>query len=291
MRIVFHLGVHCTDEGRLVRALLRSRGALLSLGVAVPPPRHYRSLLRETLGILNGTAASAEVQELLLDVMVDAEGVSRVVLFNDSLICLPQRAISDEGLYPMAARRLATARGLFPDHLTEFHLALCNPATLVPTLAKRAGPDGYEAVMAGANLLRLRWLPTIRQVLQMNPGVQLTVWCNEDTPLIWPEVLRVLTGLAPEVALEGDNDLLATLLTPEGLAGLIPALAGLDPTDRGTRRERISAALELHGRDEEMEIDADLPGWTEQTVERVTEAYIADCAAIAILPGVTFLQP
>ena len=291
MQIVFHLGAHCTDEGRLVRSLLRSRGALLERGVAVPPPRHYRSLLRETLGILGGAAATAEMQSLLVDTLVDAEGITRLVLFHDSLICIPQRAISEEGLYPMIGRRLAILGNLFPDHEVSFQLALCNPATLVPLLALQSGPGGYETVMAGANVLRLRWLSSIRYVVQTHPGIRLTLWCNEDTPLIWPEVLRGLAGVGPEVAFEGDNDLLATLLTPEGLKGLETALTEGGTTDVAARRELVSRALEAHGLPEHMEFDITLPGWTEEIVARVTEAYVSDCAMIATLPGVTFLQP
>lgn len=291
MQIVFHLGAHCTDEGRLVRSLLRSRGALLNHAVAVPPPRHYRTLLRETLSILGGATATAKMQSLLLDTLVDADAITRLVLFHENLVCIPQRAISEEGLYPMIGRRLAIIGRLFPDHEVSFQLALCNPATLVPMLALQAGPSGYETVMAGANVLRLRWLTTIRDIVQANPGIDLSLWCNEDTPLIWPEVLRGLAGVGPEVALDGDNDLLIALLTPEGWDWLQTALTEIIPTDASARRELVSQALDAHGLGENMQFDINLPGWTDDIVAQVTEAYIRDCAEIAAMPGVRFVQP
>jgi hypothetical protein len=291
MQIVLHLGVHCTDDGRLVRSLLRSRATLDPLGIHVPGPRRYRSFLRDTLNILNGAPANDEVQAILREGLSDREDAARLVLFHENLICLPQRAISEEGLYPMAARRLHAVRNLFPGAEPDLFMALCNPATLVPLLALRAGPDGYETVLGGADLRRLRWLATVRRILDANPGIRLTLWANEDAALIWPEILRALAGLGPEAAMEGDLDLAAALMAEAGLDALSRDLADHPPADAAERHDRIGAALEAHGRSEEMEIEVRLPGWTEEMVAALTESYIADCAAIAEMEGVTFIAP
>lgn len=291
MDIVFHLGVHCTDDGRLVRSLLRSRAPLMGMGIAVPPPRRYRAMLRESYNILNGMAAPADVESLMIDTLTDDEETRRILLFHEGLLCIPQRAISDEGLYPMAPRRMAGFASLFPSHRVELHMALCNPATLVPTLALRAGPNGYETVTDGAIVGRLSWLSTISRTLEANPGLELTLWCNEDTPLIWPEVLRALSGVEPDIELEGDLDLLAALLDDQGLAALTADLAGLAPSDRAARHAAMTRALEVHARPEEMEIDVPLPGWDAGLIEKITARYEADCAAIAELPGVRFIAP
>ena len=50
MRIVYHLGAHCTDEDRLVRCLLKNRATLAEQGIVVPAPTRYRKLLREITG-------------------------------------------------------------------------------------------------------------------------------------------------------------------------------------------------------------------------------------------------
>ena len=47
MEIVYHLGAHCTDEERLLRCLLKNRGALSAQGIVVPGPARYRNLLRD----------------------------------------------------------------------------------------------------------------------------------------------------------------------------------------------------------------------------------------------------
>ena len=49
MRIVYHLGAHFTDEERLLKCLLKNRGILSQNAVAVPGPKSYRVLLRDTI--------------------------------------------------------------------------------------------------------------------------------------------------------------------------------------------------------------------------------------------------
>ena len=165
MRISFHLGVHCTDDGRLVRSALRSREVLASKGIHVPPPRRYRALLRDSLNLLGGAAATVDVQQAIFDALIDSDGANRLVLFHDSLLAIANRAITEEGLYVNAPRRLLAMQNLFPDHEVEFHIALCNPATLIPTLALRAGPGGYEATVGEADIEGLSWMRTVRRIL------------------------------------------------------------------------------------------------------------------------------
>ncbi len=291
MQIVFQLGVHCTDDGRLVRSILRSRAALDDKGIYVPGPRRYRSLLRETLTILGGTRASEDVEQLLLDSLIDSDGVERMLLFHENLITLPQRAIAEDGLYATLASRIAWIRNLFPSHEVEFHMALCNPATLIPTIALRHGAQDYETITAGVDVSRLSWLSTIRRTLEANPDIGLTLWCNEDTPLIWPDLLRSLSALPAATAMEGDLDMADALLTDEGISALRTELLAVSSNDFAERRDKISQALESHGKPEEMAVEVSLPGWNDSLIAQLTARYLADCAEIAELPGVRFIEP
>ena len=67
MRIVYHLGVHCTDEDRLVRCLLKNRATLAEEGIAVPSPTRYRKLLRDAATQLRGAPASDDTAAMILD--------------------------------------------------------------------------------------------------------------------------------------------------------------------------------------------------------------------------------
>ena len=131
----------------------------------------------------------------------------------------------------------------------------------------------------------------IRRVLAQVPGIALTLGGAEDLPLLWPEVIRAIAGVGPEEALEGDHDLIATLMTDEGLAALKASVETQGPRSAAERRRETAGFLERPALPEALEVEIALPGWTGALVAAMTEAYDEDCAEIAALPGVTFLVP
>jgi len=291
MQVVYHLGAHSTDEERLVRGLLRSKGPLAAKGVIVPGPGRYRPILRETMIKLKGGPASREVQEVLLDAVADADHVERLVFSNEFFLCIPQKAVTEGALYPMAARKISAMSNLFPDDDCEFHMALRNPATLIPALLGRLEGVSYEQFVGATDPRQIRWLPVIQRMLAAVPGRTLTLWCNEDTPLIWPEVLRGVAGVGAEFELDADVDVLATIMTEDGLKRLQTYLASHPAANTDQRRKIVSAFLSKFAKPEELEVEVALPGWTEALIDEITDAYDEDVAEIAALPGVRFVTP
>jgi len=291
MQLVFHLGGHCTDDGRLIRSISRSRAAFADGAIHIPGPRGYRSLLRETLGILNGAEASEEVQSLLIDALTDTDDAERILLFHENLLCLPPRIVSENGLYAMTPRRLKAIASMFPAHDCEFYLSISNPAALVPSLVQRGLTESYDALMGMTDPYKLRWWPTINQTLAACPDVNLTIWCNEDAPLVWPQIMRGMCQVPEGTAFEGDTDMATALLSDEGAAVLTASLASDPPSSAAQWADRISAALVENGKADALELNVDLPGWTEEVIDAMSELYLDDCARIAGLPGVRFLTP
>ena len=291
MQIAYHLGVHGTDEDRLVRTLVKNRGTLAARGIAVPSPRAYRQLLPKVAKTLRGGPAGPDTQQVILDALGEDGALDRLVFSHDNLLSFPLNAIGADGLYPTAPARIAAYANLFPEAGAEFFLALKNPATLVPALLDRAAEASYDMIMSGSPPASLRWAPVIRRIVAQVPGIALTLWCAEDLPLLWPEVIRAIAGVGPEEALEGDHDLIATLMTDEGLAALKASVETQGPRSAAERRRETAGFLERHALPEALEVEIALPGWTGALVAAMTEAYDEDCAEIAALPGVTFLVP
>ncbi|GAB4388058.1 hypothetical protein [Albidovulum sp.] len=291
MQIAYHLGAHGTDGGRLVRSLLKDRALLLDHGIAVPMPKTYRQALVRIVKSLGGAPASAEAQQVILDAVLEGDAPERLIFSHENLICYPSQAIRSRGLYAGLAQRVAALANLFPDTESEFFLAICNPALLVPALVEKVPEGGYENVMGGADPLTLRWAPAIRRVFEAVPDARLTVWCSEDMPLLWPDILRALTGLEASVALEGDLDMAGAVLLPDGLMRLQAFLAAHPPRDAAQWRRAVSAFLDKYADPESLEQEVELPGWTAGLVEEMTRFYLADCAEVAAIPGVRFLAP
>ena len=290
MRIVYHLGAHCTDDERLLRCLVKNRAVLGQQGIVVPDPARYRALLRDTAITLKGAAASRDMQAVVLDQIMDEDRADRLILSWENFLSFPQWVLKDR-LYPAAAERVRAFTQIFPEIEAEFHLAIRNPATFLPELYSKQRDKTYEQFMQGADPLLLHWSDVIEDVLRHNPDVPFTVWCDEDTPLIWPEVIQAVSGHAPGTALEDRDEILTSILNSDGYARMQSYLAEHAITSPAQRRRVVSAFLDKFALPERVEMEVDLPGWTEDTVAALTAAYHADIQRIRATPGVTFLTP
>ena len=292
MQIVFHIGAHATDEGALLRSLLRNRDGLAEAGVMVPGPSRYRKILRDVMTTLRGQAASEDAREVIFDAMVDSDSAERLVLFNDSFICIPLRALENGQLYSRAAKA-AWLRNIFPSDNVEFCLGIRDPGTFIPAVYDSLGdgrPD-FADFMDGADPRQLFWSDYIARLQEAVPDCPITVWCNEDTPLIWAEVMREVAGLTPDAELDGELDIVMGLIRRRGRVRLRKLLEKRPPETEAGRRRAIAAYLEKYFVEDRVEEEVDLPGWNEDLMDELTEAYDEDVTRIARMPGVNFISP
>lgn len=295
MRIIYHLGAHCTDEERLLRCLLKNRGVLADQGIVVPGPTRYRTLLRETAVALKGHPASMDTQALVLEQIMEADRAERLILSWDSFLSYPNWAM-EGGLYRSAGERVRAFSQIFPQIEPEFHLAIRNPATFLPALFDKqknakGGAKDFASFMKGYDPLDIRWSSVVDRILDLSPGVPLTIWCDEDTPLIWPEVLQAVSGHTADTVLEDSHELLAQIMSADGLKRLQAYLASHVVSTPELRRKVFAAFLDKFALPERIQIEIEVPGWNEATVAALTAAYEADVALIRATEGVRFLRP
>lgn len=291
MQIVYHLGAHFTDEERLLRCLLRNRAVLAEQGIAVPGPSRYRNLLRDTAASLGRRPASGETQNLVLEQILESDApTERLILSWDNFMAFPQWAIRG-GLYPRVGTKLQSLTQVLPDHPAEFHLALRNPAGFIPALLGRLKDKTYADLMQDLNAQDIFWSDVLNDIAQANPTVPIHVWCDEDSPLVWPEVLMTVSGHNAQTLLEGRDDLLADLMTGEGFAALQAEMAARPPGNGAERRHTTAEFLNRHARPERMEMAIDLPGWNAELVDTLTRQYDQDMERIRRIPGVIVTMP
>lgn len=291
MQILFHIGAHCTEAGRLPRALRKDAAILQEHRVAVPRPSDIRTAFRDASLNLQGAPADAATQRHLLasgDVPKDSD---RVILTNPSFLCMGKVAVEDGVLYSKSHKSL-WLRNLFPEDDVDFALAIRNPATWLPALhAEHGAGQSFADFIGVTDLTDMRWAPFLTRLREDNPESKLTVWCNEDTPLIWPEILRQTSGLDADVPLLGDDEILAEIMAPVGLDRLRSYLRTHPPSTAPTRRRIVGAFLEKFVLDEAIEEEIDIPGWSDELIHDITEAYEADLDVIRQMPGVALIEP
>jgi len=291
MKIVYHLGTHNTDEGRILRCLLANKGVLSKQDIEAPGPSSYRAQLREAVNSLRGKAAPFDLQETILEKSLSNDHAKRVIFESENFICIPGRVFMEGELYGNVGAKTRALRMLFPDQPVEFTLATRDLATLVPTLAKRTKATSADELLDGANIREQRWSRVVRDIKSHNPDCEVTVWCNEDTPLLWPEVLQAVGGYESDTEIMGENDFIATLMTAEGMVRLEAYLKTHEPKNPQQRRRIVAAFLDKFGLEDELVEEVDLPGWTDDLVDALTESYEQDFYAMAQIPGVKVLAP
>jgi len=293
MKVLLHLGIHCTDEDRLLRCLLANTGTLAQEGIAVPGPSRYRGLLEQSVQKLKGQPASMETRHVVLESILGDDEADHVFLSFENFVCVPQRVFERGRLYNNIAHKPAWLRDLFADHQVEFALAVKNPATFIPELLRHPRQTRRELpdLLQGAKPTELRWAQVIATLQQHNPGCPVTVWANEDTPLIWLQIMHEVTGLDANIRLKGGLDIVSKLMRQEGMQRLRSYLASHPPKTEIQRRRVLAAFLDKYAIEEEIEEEIDLPGWTEAIVSELTESYEDDLAEISRLPGVNFISP
>lgn len=291
MQIVFHIGANCTDGERLLKSLLKNVDTFRERGVRIPGPGKYRRLLRETIQNIGTGMPAPDTRAILIDAILDDDTADRMVLSQSNFLAAPPRVFDRGVLYANAGMKLGALRRLFPEDSLEIHMAIRNPATFVPAVFAQVGNRGYPGFMNGVDPRAIRWSDLILRMRSEVPEAALTVWCNEDTPLIWSQLIRELAGVDPLTRITGGFDLLSAIMSPEGMKRFLGYLKSHPPQTEAQKRRIIAAFLDKYALDEEIEDEIDLPGWDEALIDELTDAYEEDIHTVAAIEGVTFISP
>jgi len=291
MQVIFHCGAHGTEEDRLLKTLLRNKDRFRLHGTVVPGPGKYRYLLKDCMAALQEGQATTEARDVLWDAILEEEQADRVLLSNANFFGSQRQSIEGSQFYPEAEARLLSLQHLFAQDKLELYIGLRNPATILPGLLENAPPARKAQVLNDLDPYSLRWSNLLTRLRHAAPQVSLNVWCFEDMPLIWAQIIRNMSGLGMNQRLDGGMDLLSAIMSREGMRRLRQYLAQ-HPDMSEMHRQRVFAAfLDKYVREDELEEEVDLPGWSESIVETVTALYEEDIEAVRRIPGVTMISP
>lgn len=291
MQVIFHCGAHGTEEDRLLKTLQLNKSQLKSIGTAVPSPKKYRSLIKERYTALLEGAPTAVGQESLSQVILAGTQADRAVLSNAHFFGSQRQSLESNQFYPEAETRVQAWQQMFPFDQLEIFLALRNPAALVPDLLKRASPQRKKEVLHALDPYQMRWSDLLIRLRQAAPNVPITIWCFEDMPMIWDQIIRDMTGIEIQQEIVGSMSLLSAIMTDEGIDRLQQYL-GQHPNMTEIHKRRVIAAfLDKFADHEALEEEIDLPGWTEDMIEALTDLYEEDMERVNRIPGVTLIAP
>lgn len=291
MQIAFHIGANLTDEDRLFRSLLKNKAALIEHGIAIPSPGKYRKLIRETVQRLDGKLSADDTREILLDSILDEEEATRLVMSHAQFICVPNRVFENGEFYQLVSQKVGGFSRLFSQDTLEFHMGMRNPATFIPALFKVSRFDDLNEFMRGLDPRAVQWSDVILKIQAAVPDAALTVWTNEDTPLIWAQLIREIAGIDPTHPITGGYDLLSAIMSKDGMARFHSYLKSHPPQTEMQKRRIVAAFLDKFALEDEIEETLDIPGWDDAYVDLLSEIYEDDLERISKMPGVTLIEP
>jgi len=291
MKIILHAGVHATDEDRLMKCLLKNAGDLSRRDVAVPGPSRYRSLIRDTLNAMGQGDLAPDAREVVLEAIVDGDLPKRLILSNENFFSTPKLAVADNQFYPGAEEKLARFCQMFENDRVELFIGLRNPAGYLSDVHAQSPDMPFDVFLNGSNPAAMKWSELIKRIRRALPDLPMTIWANEDTPLLWAEILRDLMGLEQGERIQGGFDLLSEIMTPEGMRRFRAYLKAHPVMTDDQKRRVISAFLAKFARDDVIEQELDVPGWTSQDADLMALQYERDVAQLVDVPGVRLLMP
>jgi len=289
MKVAIHSGAAFTDEGGLLKSLQENGQTLRDHGVALYGPRRYRQAIRSPLQALEAGATQAALFENLRKAIPPDTGLHRTIISCPDFLGEISSAIRDGQFYPSAGQRIAFLDQALSDHQLELYFGLRNPGSFIPKVLAALPEKERQEILATTDLSCLSWLSVIEDIRDLAPQVSITVWANEDTPLIWGDIVRNLGALPEGTPLKAEFDLLSSLVSPAGRRE-IQTISEQDPLrDRTKLKDRLAAVFEAHAVHEEIEEELDLPGWSADVVDAFTLLYSQDLARLRSMPDIRVL--
>ena len=291
MQIAFHIGANCTDEDRLLKSALKNADILLQQGVAVPGPGKYRKLIREAIESLDGGSPTDAARDVLLDAIIEDDDIRRLALSNDNFITIPKRIFDHSVFYHQAEKKVRGLHSLFPQDDISLFLGMRNPAGFLQETATRAEVGSLTQYLGVMSPNEVQWSDVIRRIKRAAPHTPLYVWCNEDTPLIWEDLIRLFAGISDDIPISGQFDVLANIISPVGMQALNAQMKGIAQTDIDARQTLIADIMEEHALPGLTDDSIELPELDDTLVAALSEAYEADIDVIAEMEGVELILP
>ena len=293
MRIILHAGANKTDDDHLLFCLRRNLELHHQNKIVLPLPKNYRRPLRQRMMQSNHTAPDSDARDILLDVFLndEPENCQKLYMGIPGFFGAPTETVQNGTFYPHAISNLIRFTELFPEDQTHLFFALRNPATFIPALMSEAKTNKPNFILNKSDPHSLRWSDLLISIRKRFPALPMTIWCTEDTPFIWGQLMRLVGGFSPATPMVGSYSLIGNILTQEGFHRFQAYLEKHPDMNERQKRKVMIAFAERFGRPDVLEQAVEVAGWDAQMVYDLTQKYEEDLAKISAIPGVRLVIP
>lgn len=291
MELAVHVGAHCTEVNMLNKCLEKNRELFGQYGTYIPKNNLYRKRLRKALDNTQSNSLSVNLLESLFLDPSFSKRHSRVVMSNEHFFGVPRLAAKDGIFYGKATVRLKALIALFPDAELQIFLVIRNPATFLPALFERSSADTIYSLLNGADPIEYSWFDFVSYLSREFPQLNLNIYCYEDLPFTWSEMVRDIVSIGYEQDFVGQYRLVEDILTHEGRARFHSYLSEHPHLNELQKKKVSGSFLDKYAQQEKVEQSIEIPSWSDDLIQTLTETYEEDTFKIADLPRVKFAYP
>lgn len=256
--------------------------------IYVHRPRFYRSHLSRLAAQADGAQAGPQdLQEMFhLDQTPPDQDLHFVLNMTEPMQPEPH-FYADGKWFDELGNRAARLRAVLSPAPVQFMLCLRNPAMLLSDALTSGDYPTY--VSAQPNPFTLGWADVLRDLRAHVPDAPITVWCAEESPLTWGQILSSFGTTANKLTLDARTHMARSLMNDEGGKRLTDYLRQHPDLTDDLRARVISIFIEKFTPPENLEADVVIPGWSEDKQIRMDALYAADLEQVAKIDGVTFI--
>ncbi len=291
MQVILHCGVYSTDMVPLLDSLKANEDLKLPFKTQISDPEHIRIFLRKLLRNADVNDVVEDTRHLILDVADIKSDTQRIFLSNPAILGT-YRDFEHEGmLFPNVTKYLSILKTVFKDDDLEICFAMRNPATLLSSVLQATRQQNISDLIGNSDPTKLLWSEMIKRIRAFMPDLPITVWYNEDSPLIWRSLLQHLLRLPADADVKNAFQPVASLLSAEDLARFQVYIKKHPGMTLSQERRVIATFIDKFVSKDALEESVEIEGWSQELVDNITRVYEADQKAIAGIPNVTLILP
>lgn len=271
----------------------KSARAFGRVNIATPGPKQYRPVIATELARLDGLPPIIEEEDAVLaQILGEQSDAKHLIMINEDWAGGRDMMFKGGQLYKEIGISVSRIAELFSKHDLHISMSIRNPAFLVnAALTAPSTPVSLNWFLKHSDPMDLSWVAPIEQVQKAVPNAQITMWCEEDTPLIWPRIMRQIANVPDDTPIRGAFAAITDALRPEGVTRFRTFLRNHTLTSALQYECAVLAFLDKYADESVMTASCNVPGWTEETVHDLSLNYEDDIAVLAAKDNVNFILP
>ena len=293
-QIRLYLGAHKTATTHLQGILMANRTGLMAQGVTLSSPQDVR---KDWLPLYFQAARALAEKGQIPDALAAPLQAARPatgdwILTEENIIGVPIELLAQPGIYPNAARRLATLRALFPDDGISLHFSLRSYdsfwRSMYSEIVRNRGFLPWAEFYQPKKFAARSWVDTVTAFASVLPQAAITLWRFEDFRAVMPQALADLSGqtdVAPLIAAYKAEATRPSLSQKamDMLTDLVPVIGKIEALRLTERINDHYSVAKGH---------APFEPFDAETSACMRAAYASDIATIrSRFPQVRFLEP